>query len=357
MAKSERVWNLRLNLDEFNGMMASIFTDSDRALLLQGLSLGCNGGDLPGDVPRAFESGWEFGHAAREEADEYKARQAEKGKASASARRDRAGTAQPVPNQRSNRTRTSVRTEDRTGLEPTGWQNGPILGGFQQNAEPDSNQCSNQRSNQAPNRTRTNPQSSILNPITTNENPSASKASLESPRAHEEPPPPVEPPTQPIADDATDDAPEGSGPSPALLAFAARLAAQRGDSAFGLGAAPVVRAPTPPAAQAPKAPPPAATAAEKARLEALPGDKRPSREDFTRFASIIAPKWRNAGAIFDEWAIRNWTIPPKKDSGQRTPQRIRNWRGTLQYEIAGDDNPKHWTDMLPMGHLLSKGDA
>lgn len=228
------------------------------------------------------------------------------------------------------------------------------------NRNDDANAQANAQANASPFAScKTYAQDNTRQDITNKTNNSASKASPELPRAHEEPPPPAEPPTQPIADDETDDAPEGSGPSPALLAFAARLAAQRGDSAFGLGAAPVVRAPTPPAAQAPKAPQPplATTAAEKARLEARPGDKRPSRDDFTKFASIIAPNWRNAGAIFDEWAIRNWTIPPKKDSGQRTPQRIRNWRGTLQYEIAGDDNPKHWTDMLPMGHLLSKGDA
>ena len=128
MPKSDRVWNLRLNLDEFNSLIASVFTDGDRALLLQGLSLGCNGGPLPDGVPPAFMRGWMFGNSSRDEAEEFKARQSAKGKASAEARKEKSGTAQPIKhisNNGSNQLRTTVRTGPEAILNPQSYNNNP----------------------------------------------------------------------------------------------------------------------------------------------------------------------------------------------------------------------------------------
>ena len=126
MPKSDRVWNLRLNLDEFNSLIASVFTDGDRALLLQGFSLGCNGGPLPDGVPPAFMRGWMFGNSSRDEAEEFKARQSAKGKASAESRREKSGTAQPIKpdsNHGSELDRTGVQTAPEAILNPQSYNN------------------------------------------------------------------------------------------------------------------------------------------------------------------------------------------------------------------------------------------
>lgn len=92
---SPRTWNLRLNLDDFNALTSSLYADADRALVLQGMSLGLNGGALPDGAPSAFCRGWELGHGMRVEAEEFRTAQAERGKSSAAKRLERNGTAQP----------------------------------------------------------------------------------------------------------------------------------------------------------------------------------------------------------------------------------------------------------------------
>jgi len=92
---SSRPWNLRLNLDDFNGLVSSVYSDSDRALLLQGIALGANGGDAPDSAPAPFLRAWEIGRKMYQEALEFQAAQSERGKASADKRRERSGTAQP----------------------------------------------------------------------------------------------------------------------------------------------------------------------------------------------------------------------------------------------------------------------
>lgn len=94
-----RTWNLRLNLDEFNALAASLYADSDRAMALQGMMLGANGGSAPEGVPDSFRRGWELGSSMRQEAVEFQSAQAERGRASASKRRDANGSAQPRKNQ------------------------------------------------------------------------------------------------------------------------------------------------------------------------------------------------------------------------------------------------------------------
>ena len=72
-----RTWNLRLNLDEFNALAASLYTDADRALALQGMLLGMNAGPFPEGVPQAFFRGWETGAKMRQEAEDSRRTPAE----------------------------------------------------------------------------------------------------------------------------------------------------------------------------------------------------------------------------------------------------------------------------------------
>jgi hypothetical protein len=108
---TSRPWNFRFNLDEWNTLVGSIFTDLDRSLCLQGLGLGINGGDLPDEVPGAFARGWDFGKAMRDEVDEFRVKQAAKGVTSAANRAAKYGTSQP------SKDRTTVRTTVRTQVE------------------------------------------------------------------------------------------------------------------------------------------------------------------------------------------------------------------------------------------------
>ena len=107
-----RPWNLRLNLDEFNGLIASVFTDYDRALILQGIALGTNGGSLPDGAPPSFLKAYEVGLKMYEEAVEYQEGQARRGRASAEKRREKFGTAQP------NRTEPPFEPPFEPGFEP-----------------------------------------------------------------------------------------------------------------------------------------------------------------------------------------------------------------------------------------------
>lgn len=75
-----RTWIVRLNLDHFNAMAASVFTDADRALAMQGLGLGLNGGTLPSPCPDAFRRGWEVGAMARDATERIREQNAKIGK-------------------------------------------------------------------------------------------------------------------------------------------------------------------------------------------------------------------------------------------------------------------------------------
>ena len=114
---SARAWNLRLNLDDFNALAGSMYLDLDRALALQGMVLGANGGEIPGDVPVAFLRGWDLGRKMYQEALDFQAQQSMKGKVSAEKRRERTGTAQPhkiepIPNSGSNSGSTNLEPND-----------------------------------------------------------------------------------------------------------------------------------------------------------------------------------------------------------------------------------------------------
>ena len=114
---SARAWNLRLNLDDFNALAGSMYLDLDRALALQGMVLGANGGEIHGDVPVAFLRGWDLGRKMYQEALDFQAQQSMKGKVSAEKRRERTGTAQPhkiepIPNSGSNSGSTNLEPND-----------------------------------------------------------------------------------------------------------------------------------------------------------------------------------------------------------------------------------------------------
>jgi hypothetical protein len=74
-----RTWNLRLNLDEFNALLTSLFTDVDRAWALQGLGLGANAGQAPEDAPPSFQRGFALGAAMRQETEDYRRMKSEFG--------------------------------------------------------------------------------------------------------------------------------------------------------------------------------------------------------------------------------------------------------------------------------------
>ncbi len=90
-----RIWNLRINLDEFNSVLGGVFTDQDRALVLLGLGLGFNGGMCSNSVPSSFRSGWEVGYEARKEAESFQQKKSNAGHTSVEERKKKYGTAQP----------------------------------------------------------------------------------------------------------------------------------------------------------------------------------------------------------------------------------------------------------------------
>lgn len=105
-----RIWNLRLNLDEFNGLVGSAFTTHDRSDILQGMIVGVNGGELPEDCSKVVRRSFEVCSRWRQEAEGYTLNQSNAGRASVQARKARLGTAQPSK---------VVRTEPERGLNLT----------------------------------------------------------------------------------------------------------------------------------------------------------------------------------------------------------------------------------------------
>lgn len=71
---ASRTWSLRINLDEFNALASSVYTDADRALLFQGMTLGFNGGELPDAVPSPFARAHQFAFSTRRETEEFRAK-------------------------------------------------------------------------------------------------------------------------------------------------------------------------------------------------------------------------------------------------------------------------------------------
>lgn len=93
-----RTWNLRLNLDEFNALAMAAFSDQDRSDILRGLVLGCNAGTPPEQCSLLVQRSFTVGLSWRQEAEDFKGLKALAGKASAEARQNKLGTANPRAN-------------------------------------------------------------------------------------------------------------------------------------------------------------------------------------------------------------------------------------------------------------------
>lgn len=91
----KRIWRLNINLDMFNSISASFFSDEARAFAFQGLALGMNAGACPSNAPEAFRLAFELGKAARDEAEAHQEESAKGGRRSAQVRIQKNGSAQP----------------------------------------------------------------------------------------------------------------------------------------------------------------------------------------------------------------------------------------------------------------------
>lgn len=84
--KVKRIWNLRMNLDEFNAINASLLDGAECELAWRGLAAGMNGAAMRSDAPVAWVKGFELGASMRQEADDYRERMRELGSAGGSAK-------------------------------------------------------------------------------------------------------------------------------------------------------------------------------------------------------------------------------------------------------------------------------
>ena len=124
---SDRTWFVQMNLDEYNALSQSLWSDADRAAAFQGLGLGCNAGQCPNDAPSVFRRAWEIGVQWRDKAEANRIKNSIAGKASAASRSAKTGSAQPTrnhsliptdPEQPSNTRSNDDRTIVRELLEP-----------------------------------------------------------------------------------------------------------------------------------------------------------------------------------------------------------------------------------------------
>jgi hypothetical protein len=107
MSEEKRIWNLRLNLDDFNSEYLKARNDSDRLSFFLGFHLGCMGGTISESDPKQFEAGFVIGIGMFRKAEELSKINSKGANASVDVRRRKYGTAQPSPSVRS-----SVRSED-----------------------------------------------------------------------------------------------------------------------------------------------------------------------------------------------------------------------------------------------------
>lgn len=107
MPEEKRIWNLRLNLDDFNSEYLKARNDSDRLSFFLGFHLGCMGGTISESDPKQFEAGFVIGIGMFRKAEELSKINSKGANTSVDVRRRKYGTAQPSPSVRS-----SVRSED-----------------------------------------------------------------------------------------------------------------------------------------------------------------------------------------------------------------------------------------------------
>ena len=101
MAEEKRIWNLRLNLDDFNSEYLKARNDSDRLSFFLGFHLGCMGGILSESDSKQFEAGFGIGIGMFRHAEWLSKINSENANRSVDARRGKYGTAQPIPSDRS----------------------------------------------------------------------------------------------------------------------------------------------------------------------------------------------------------------------------------------------------------------
>jgi hypothetical protein len=93
---ADRTWTVRVNLDDLGAEMLALDDDAERGAWLAGFQVGASGAPFRETWSEAKRRGWDFGAAAFAEAEEFRAKKAAAGEASASARRAKTGSAQPV---------------------------------------------------------------------------------------------------------------------------------------------------------------------------------------------------------------------------------------------------------------------
>lgn len=118
----QRTFFVSVNLDDLSDEMDALDSTEERGLWLEGFKVGSRGhGDREG-WHQAKARGYAFGHVCWEKAEEFRAKKAEAGQASAEKRRQKHGTAQPQRDrtdseQCSGDVPNTARTEGRTDSE------------------------------------------------------------------------------------------------------------------------------------------------------------------------------------------------------------------------------------------------
>lgn len=115
MPDEKRIWNLRLNLDDFNSEYLKLRCDSDRFQFFLGFHFGCMGGELEESERGKFCDGYRIGFKMFRHAEGLSRANSENAVKSVETRRRKYGTAQPLPSDRSNdRSETARAPTERT---------------------------------------------------------------------------------------------------------------------------------------------------------------------------------------------------------------------------------------------------
>lgn len=118
MPEDKRIWNLRLNLDDFNSEYLKLRCDSDRFQFFLGFHFGCMGGGLTESDQGKFCDGHKIGFGMFRHAEDLSRLNSENASRSVQARREKYGTAQPSPSDRSNDRSGIARTTSERTPEP-----------------------------------------------------------------------------------------------------------------------------------------------------------------------------------------------------------------------------------------------
>lgn len=95
---ADRIFMVRMNLDDLAAELLTFDSDEERGQWLAGFQVGASGSPGRESWSEAKQSGWGFGSECYAEAQEFRATKARGGRASAEARKASSGSAQPVRN-------------------------------------------------------------------------------------------------------------------------------------------------------------------------------------------------------------------------------------------------------------------